>query len=86
MELYKDIQMTCDGKPYEIRVLYDERMINVLAFHNNYPASGFRHQIQLPKGCDIQGVLGQDIIDDLVEITKNEILENKWERLLKTIQ
>ena len=75
MDLFKDIQMTLDGKPYEIRVLYDDRTINVLAFHNNYPASGFRHQIQLPKNCDVQEVLGEDIVDDLIEITKNEILE-----------
>ena len=83
MDLFKDIQMTLDGKPYEIRVLYDDRTINVLAFHNNYPASGFRHQIQLPKNCDVQEVLGEDIVDDLIEITKNEILEKKWEKVSK---
>lgn len=86
MELFRDIQLTFDGKSYEIRVLYDDRTINVLAFHNNYPASGFRHQIQIPKSCDIQGVLGQDIIDDLIEFTKNEILENKWEKVSKTFK
>ena len=86
MNLFKDIQMTFNGKTYAIRVLYDDQMINVLAFHNHHPASGFRHQIKLPKNCDIQGVLEQDIVDDLIEITKNEIVENKWEKLCTTFK
>lgn len=86
MNVFKDIRMIFNGKPYDIRVLYDDRMINVLAFHNNHPASGFRHQVQLPKNCDVQGVLGQDIVNDLIEITKNEIVENKWEKLCKTFK
>jgi len=77
MELYKKTKFKWNNEIYEIRVLYDDRLINVLAFHNNYPANGFRHQVRLRKNCNVQEILEQDIVDHLVEISKNEIVENK---------
>jgi len=41
MILFEKIPMTYGDKDYEIRVLYDDATINVVAFHNNYPANGF---------------------------------------------
>ncbi len=81
MELYKKTKLKWNNEIYEIRVLYDDRLINVLAFHNNHPANGFRHQVRLRKNCNVQEILEQDIVGELVQISKNEIVENKWEKI-----
>ena len=85
MILFKKIPMTFEGKEYEIRVLYDNNTINVVTFLNNYPANGFRHQIKLPKKCNIKGVLERDATTELVEISKNDIRQKRWEKLTKVI-
>ncbi len=84
MELYKKTPLKWNNENYEIRVLYDDSLINVLAFHNNHPANGFRHQIRLPKNCNVQKMLEKKIVGELVEIAKNEIVENRWETFQKS--
>ena len=86
MELFKKTSLSWDDKDYEIRVLYDERKISIVAFQNNHPANGFRHQIRLWKGCNVQEILEQDIVGELVEISKNEIVKNSWNKLSKNIR
>jgi len=85
MLLYKKIPMKFEEKDYEIRVLYDDTTINVVAFLNNYPVNGFRHQIQVPKKFEAKKILKTDAVKELVEITKNDIIEKRWERLLKSL-
>ena len=86
MELFKKTSMSWDHKNYEIRVLYDERKINIVAFHNHHPANGFRHKIELPKLCDVHGILEHDTVKEMIEISKNEIIEHKWEKLVASLQ
>lgn len=86
MRLFKKESLCFDEKTYEIRVYYDESTINVLTFLNNYPANGFRHQIQIPKKCHIHGVLSEAMLDELIETSKKDITEKRWERLSKIIQ
>jgi hypothetical protein len=82
MNHYKDVPFTFEGEDYKIRVFYDENSINILAFKNHYPASGFRHQIKIPKNVPVKNVLNQDVINEYVEICKKDISEKLWERLL----
>ena len=86
MDLFKKTPMTWNDRTYEIRVLYDERKINVVAFQNNHPANGFRHQILLPKQCDVPKILEHDILGELIEISKKDIFENRWEKIAEIIQ
>ena len=81
MEVFKKTPLTWNNENYEIRVLYEDSLINVLAFFENHPANGFRHQIRLPKNCDVQEILRHDIVGELVEISKKEIVENKWQNI-----
>lgn len=81
MDLHKKTPLTWNNENYEIRVLYNPSLINVLAFHKNHPANGFRHQIKLQKGCNVQEFLKQDILDELIEICKNVIFEKKWKKI-----
>jgi hypothetical protein len=85
MELYKKTPLKWNNENYEIRVLYDDSLINVLTFHKNHPANGFRHQIRLPKGCNVEEILGQDIVGELVGISKNEIVKDSWGKLAEII-
>ncbi|MHA2219562.1 MAG: hypothetical protein ACXACY_26955 [Candidatus Hodarchaeales archaeon] len=86
MRLFKKIPITFEEKDYEVRVLYEDTAINVVAFLNNYPANGYRYQVQLPKKCNVQRVLEQDFVDELVEMSKNDIIEKRWEKLSKIIR
>jgi len=81
MILFKTIKFSFEEKEYEIRVYYSDILINVVAFHNNCPANGFRHQIKVSKKLSVNELLEKDLINELVEISKKDILERRWERL-----
>ena len=68
MTLFEKIPMSFEGRNYEIRVLYDDTTINVVAFLNNHPANGLRHQVKISKQVDIKGVLEMDAANELVEM------------------
>lgn len=86
MRLFKKEPIRFEEKTYEIRVYYNDAIINVVAFLNNFPANGFRHQIQLPKKCNIQSILKEGILDELIEMSKKDIIEKRWKRLSTIIQ
>ncbi len=86
MKLFKKIPISIEEKDYEIRVLYDDTVINVVAFLDNHPANGYRHQIKLPNKCNVLEVLEQNIAGKLIEMTKNDIIEKRWEKTYETIQ
>lgn len=81
MILFKTFQFSFEEKEYEIRVYYNDELINVVAFYNNYPANGFRHQIKVSKKLSVNALLEKDVINEFVEISKKDILERRWERL-----
>ncbi|NQT61869.1 MAG: hypothetical protein HQ556_02825 [Candidatus Marinimicrobia bacterium] len=85
MELFQKKPLTIDDINYEIRILYNESTINVVAFLNDYPANGYRHQIQIPRNCNIQAILRSNVVGGLVEISQNDIIEKKAEILSKLI-
>jgi hypothetical protein len=86
MNLFKRIPLLFEGKDYEIRVLYDERIINVVAFLNNYPANGYRYQVQIPKGSDAKCILQRHPVPELVEKCKDDIMQNRWDPLSHIIK
>ena len=81
MIFYKKVPFSFEEKNYEIKVFYDDKTINIVAFRNNYPANGFRHQIKTSKSIAIEEILKQKVIDELIEICKKDIFEKRWERL-----
>ena len=86
MKIFKKALITVKEKTYEIRVYYNDTIINIAPFLNNYPAYGLRHQIQIPKKCNVQGILREEIVDELVEMSKKDIIEKRGDRLTKVIQ
>jgi hypothetical protein len=86
MKLFKQVPMRFEERDYEISIFYDDTVINVVAFLDNHPANGYRHQLQLPKKCNVLGVLEQNIAEDLVEISKKDIVEKRWEKISGIIQ
>ena len=85
MILFKKNPISFENKDYEIRVLYDDKLINVVAFLNNHPANGFRYQIKVSKYFDVKKMLETDTVNELVEKSKNDIIEKRWEKLLNEI-
>ena len=83
MILFKEIPFSYEDGNYKIRVYYEGNLINVLAFKNNYPANGFRHQIKIPKSNSVKDILENDLINTYVEICKEDISEKRWERFIK---
>jgi len=86
MKLFKKYPMSFEEKDYEIRVLYDDGIINVVAFFDNYPANGYRHQIKVPKKCNVLEILEEDIAGKLIDKTKNDIIEKSWEKTSEIIR
>ena len=82
MVLFKKYPLTFEGKNYEIRVLYDSTTINVAAFLDNHPVNGYRHQVKIPKKINVEGILETNAVNDLVEMSKNDIREKRWETVL----
>ena len=83
MLFFRSILFTFENKEYEIKVFYNDTLINILAFHNNYPVNGFRHQIKISKNLSSKELLKQKALDETIEIAKQDICEKRWERLLE---
>ncbi len=81
MTFYKKVPFSFEEKDYDVKVFYDDKTINIVAFRNNYPANGLRHQIKISKSIPIEEILKQKVIDELIEICKKDISEKRWERL-----
>ena len=80
MILYKKVPFSFEEKNFEIKIFRDDKTINIVAFRNNYPVNGFRHQIKISKSISIEEILKQKVIDELIEICKKDISEKRWER------
>ncbi len=65
MTFYKKVPFSFEEKNYEITVFSDDKNINIVAFLNNYPINGFRHQIKISKTICIEEILKQKVIDEL---------------------
>jgi len=78
MELFKKISWEHQGKEYDFRVLFENNLINILAFFNNHPANGFRYQIHLPKNTDIRKLLNIENLNHLIEYAKDDIKMERW--------
>lgn len=85
MKLFKKIPLAFEEKDYEIRVLYDDTKINAVAFLNNHPANNYRHQIILPKKCDVERMLEKDVVTKLADMVKDDIIKKRGEELSKAI-
>ena len=79
MELFKKIPFKFEEKFYEIRIHYEDNLINIVTFLNNYPANGFRYQIQIPKQAKIENILDEKHLNSFIEKAKNDIEENQWQ-------
>lgn len=86
MKLFKKTPFRLEAKEYELRVLYNNTTINVVAFQNNHPANGYRHQVKLPKNCNVKELLKKHSVNELVEVSKADLTEKRWEKLSKQIQ
>jgi hypothetical protein len=82
MNLFKKVPFTFEEKVYHIKVFYSDTLITVVAFHNNYPANSFRHQITVSKKASVRKLLENDVIDEIIEVSKRDIVEKRSERLL----
>ena len=86
MELFSSIPFEFEKTNFDIRILYDDTTVNVLAFLNGYPANGYRYQMKVPKECDSKVILEKHAVPELVEKCKNDIREKTWDGVLDTIQ
>ena len=85
MRLLKKIPLTLEDKYYEIRILFGNNTINIVVFYNNHPANGYRHQLIIPKNVDPEKLLETEALKEVVEISKNDIVEKRWEKLAEIL-
>ena len=82
MNPFKKVPFIFEEKVYDIKVFYSDTLITVVAFHNNYPANSFRHQIAVSKKVSVRKLLENDLLDEIIEVSKRDIVERRSERLL----
>ena len=80
MQLFKKIPFEHDEKKYEICIFFEKNLINISAFQYNYPANGFRYQVQLPKNVQIEKILDEENFSDIIDIAKTDIVKNRWQK------
>ena len=78
MELLRKIPFICEDEPYEIRVLTDGKIINIVAFRQNRPANGFRYHVQIPKNIQPSEVLEAGPLREMIELSKNDVFTGRW--------
>jgi len=83
MDLFNSIPVTFEGTDYEIRILYDDTTINVVAFLNGHPVNGYRYQVKVPKESSVKKILENHPVPELVQYCKNDIEEKRWDTLFK---
>lgn len=81
MDLFKKIPFSFEDESYEARIYYDDSLISVLVFRNNYPANGFRHQLKLTQKQSADEFLNHEVINELVDMAREDITEKRWARL-----
>ncbi|RLC47479.1 MAG: hypothetical protein DRI23_11275 [Candidatus Cloacimonadota bacterium] len=81
MELIKTYPFEFDDEKYEVRIYHNDKLINVAVFKENHPATGIRHQIQIPEGMEIEKILNSDSMNHFIELSKKEISDNLWYNL-----
>ncbi|RLC54027.1 MAG: hypothetical protein DRH79_01900 [Candidatus Cloacimonadota bacterium] len=81
MELFKTYPFEFDDEKYEVRIYHNDKLINVAVFKENHPATGIRHQIQIPEGMEIEKILNSDSMNHFIELSKKEISDNLWYNL-----
>jgi len=86
MQLFKKIPFRYEEKNYEIRIYFEDNLINISTFFNNYPANGFRYQVQLQKNLDMDKILVEENFSHFVDIAKNDIIENRWQKFNNLLQ
>jgi len=83
MEQFKKIPWQHSGQEYEIRIMYSDRLINILAFKDSYPLNGFRYQVQMAKNSDVKELLRTADFGHIVEVVKDDVMKDRWNKLLK---
>lgn len=85
MKLLKKIPFTHQDMRYEVRVLYNDDTINIAVFSNNHPANGIRYQIKIPKYITIEKLHIPDHLQTWIEMSKKDIIENRWEKFKQLV-
>ncbi|MDX2495245.1 MAG: hypothetical protein QNK27_09820 [Desulfuromusa sp.] len=86
MQLLKKVPLMHQNKDYEIRVLFEDNVINAVVFYDNRPANGYRHRILLPEDCNVNNLLATEIVDELIAISKSDVTEGRGDKLTKVIR
>ena len=90
MKLNRTIPFEFEGKSYEIRIYSKGWKFNIRAYKDDSPANGYSYTVDLPTSFDIKSILNIDAIQELVKLTKKDIENKKWEKLvnqyLKTVK
>ncbi|MCE5249039.1 hypothetical protein LLG96_02340 [bacterium] len=86
MELMKKIPFSFEDKTYEIRIYLGDNTINVVAFYRNYPVNGFRHHIKIAGRHDPEKVLNTAVLDEIVDISKDDIVKKRWDKVMSAVQ
>ena len=79
-------KFTANGKEHEIRLSSGEGGIKVRAFTGGQPANGYCYHVAFETEQDLKILAGQDAVNELVRIAADDVVQQKYEGLLKALK
>lgn len=76
---------TANGKDYEIQVKCDGQELEIRAYHAGHPANGYSYHITLTTAHDLKVLAEQEAVKELIYIAKNDVIEQRYEKLLQSL-
>lgn len=79
-------KFTVKDKAYEIQLTYDGYEFKVKAFSGKKPANGYSYNVTCSTADDLKVMAGQDAIKELIRIAMDDVVQKRYEGLVKAIK
>jgi len=83
MEKLKSVSFEHGGQQYEIIVSRSDNRYRIQALLDNKPVNPWIYWVEYVNNVDFGLKFGVSACDQLIEIAKSDVVENRWEELKK---
>ena len=83
MEIVKRVSFDHGGQQYEILVSRSNNRYRIQALLDNKPVNPWLYWVEYVTDVDFGLKFGVSACDQLIEIAKSDVVENRWEELRK---
>jgi hypothetical protein len=77
---------TVNGKQFEIRLSLVGDAYEIRAFDEDKPANGFSYRVSIENQHDLKVLAGMDMVKELSRIAKEDVKEQRYQKLLEALE